>query len=110
MLLLLGKREALDCVHRRSRMFLACIFEEHTKTADWSNEWHDKVMKQLPAQIYTLEVTFVSALSCMAVFRENPKAKREKKLKRSKFVHQEIESWVSELCQNCVARKFQVHW
>ena len=94
--------ETLQCVLSRTKMYVACVLGEHQKAADLSLEWHAKVMKLLPAQANTLEVTFISSLSCFAMARQT---KDKKYAKHAKACMQKIKGWVSKGCPNCVAHE-----
>ena len=73
----------LQAVFYRTKMYLACFLGNHDLTAALSYEWQPKLTKVLPAQLNVLETTFVSALSCMAESRMNPK--NSKLLKQAKL-------------------------
>ena len=92
----------MQCVLTRTKMYVACVLGEHRKAADMSLEWHAKILKLLPAQANTLEVTFVSALSSFAVARET---RNKKYAKHARACMQKIKGWVSKGCPNCVAHE-----
>lgn len=94
--------ETLECVLRRTQMYVACILGEHQKAADMSLEWHAKIMKLLPGQANTMETTFISALSCFAVSR---RSNDKKYLKHARACMQKIKGWVAKGCPNCVAHE-----
>lgn len=93
------------CALRRTQMVVRCFLGEHEKVAELSLEWQPTICKVLVSQVNTLEVTFVSAMSCMAVLRQSPPGHRNQKyMKMAVKCRKKIKSWVAKSCPNCVAR------
>ena len=85
------------------QMYACSILGEHQKVADLSFVWYAKIMKILPSQVNLIEINFVSALSCMALARQDIKQSTKKKyMKLAKQCHAKIKSWTRKGCPNCV--------
>lgn len=88
------------------QLYASSILGEHQKAVDLSLEWYAKIMKTLTAQVNLIETNFVSALSCMALARQEIKQSKKKKyMKHSKECHAKIKSWTRKGCPNCVVHE-----
>lgn len=95
------------CALRRGQIYVGCFLGDHQKVADLCLEWQPIIAEKLISQVSILEVTFASALSCIALLRHTKGRRSRKYMNMAAKCRKQIQSYVAKSCPNCVARKFQ---
>ena len=93
------------CALRRAQLYVGCFLGEHEAVAKMSLEWQPIIAERLISQVSILEITFASALSCMATLRTNKARGGRKYMKMAAKCRKMIKTYVAKSCPNGVARK-----